>query len=359
MNCYIIAEAGVNHNGSEQRAFEMVTAAKAAGVDAVKFQTFKSELVVTGQASKAHYQQVATGRSESQLEMIKRLELDFAVFKRLKAHCDAVDLDFLSTPFDLESLAYLNQLGLSAIKIPSGELTNAPYLLAVAATALPVIMSTGMSTLGEIEEALGVLAFGYTAPKQGPGRESFRRAYSSADGQAAVRRRVTLMHCTTEYPAPVEEVNLRAIETLRRAFGLPVGYSDHTEGTLVPVAAVCCGAQIIEKHFTLDQGLPGPDHQASLEPMQLAEMVAAVRAVERAIGDGVKRVSLSESKNIAVARRSLVAAEPIPADSPYTSVNLTAKRPGTGISPMRLWDLIGRRAPRDHEKDDIVEAPWS
>ncbi|MEI7818137.1 MAG: N-acetylneuraminate synthase, partial [Desulfuromonadales bacterium] len=273
---YIIAEAGVNHNGSLALAKKLVEVAADAGADAVKFQTFKADSLVSRLAPKAEYQSKATGADESQYEMIRKLELDEQAHEMLIEHCTVCGIQFLSTPFDLESVDLLaGRFDLSCIKIPSGDITNGPLLLKIAHTGKPVILSTGMSTLGEIEEALGVLAFGYLGVGE-PSPAVFRLAYCSIQGQELLLEKVTLLHCTTEYPAPVEEVNLNTLDTLRSAFGLPVGYSDHTEGITVPIAAVARGAVIIEKHFTLDRTLPGPDHKASLEPTELKQMVTAI-----------------------------------------------------------------------------------
>ena len=352
---YIIAEAGVNHNGSLALALEMIDVAKAAQVDAVKFQSFVAEKLVSRQAPKAEYQQRTTSAGESQLDMIRKLELDAKAHAVLLEHCSKCGVAFLSTPFDLESLELLAvTLDVPLLKIPSGEITNALLLLKIALTGKPVILSTGMSTLGEIEAALGVLAFGYTKSEERPGVAAFAQAYCSPEGQRLLRQKVSLLHCTTEYPAPFQEVNLRAMDTLRTAFGLKVGLSDHTPGIAVPIAAVACGAEIIEKHFTLDRNLPGPDHRASLEPGELKAMVQSIRQVEEAMGRQSKIPTVSESKNIPVARKSLVAARAIKKGEQFTEDNLTAKRPGTGILPLFYWDWLGKTAERDYEQDDRV-----
>lgn len=353
---YIIAEAGVNHNGSPQRAMEMVDAAATAGVDAVKFQSFVADKLVSRQAPKAEYQQQTTGVAESQLEMIKKLELDAKAHIALVEHCAKRGVDFLSTPFDLESLDLLaGRLNVSLLKIPSGEITNSLLLLKIALTGKPVILSTGMSTLGEVEAALGVLAFGYGRSRERPSAAAFDQAYCSPAGQELLRQKVSLLHCTTEYPAPFGEVNLRAMDSLRTAFGLKVGFSDHTPGIAVPIAAVACGAAIIEKHFTLDRSLPGPDHRASLEPGELKAMVEGIRQVEAALGNGLKLPTAAEAKNKPVARKSLVAARPIKKGERFTEDNLTAKRPGTGISPLYYWDWLGKAADRDYDQDEKVD----
>ena len=354
---YVIAEAGVNHNGSLDRAKRLVDGAAEAGADAVKFQTFRADALTAETAEKAAYQQETTDADQSQRAMLRDLELPPSFHEALLEHCAERDLQFLSSPFDPASVDLLvDRFDVPRIKIPSGEITNAPLLLHIARTGRPAILSTGMSTLGDVEEALGVLAFGYLDSDEAPGMEACRAAYASDRGQEALRDHVALLHCTSEYPAPVDEVNLRAMDTLRSAFGLPVGLSDHTRGTAVPVAAVARGAQIVEKHFTLDRTLPGPDHRASLEPDELAAMVEGIRRVEQALGSARKRPTPSETKNRTVARKSLVAAAPIAAGEPFTEANLTAKRPGTGLSPTRYWDYLGRTADRDYDTDELIEA---
>ena len=352
---YIIAEAGVNHNGSLDRALQLVDAAAAAGADAVKFQTFKADKLVSRAAPKAGYQIANTGTDESQHEMIRKLELDDAAHRRLIQHCNSKGIAFLSTPFDLESLAMLAScFDLSRIKLGSGEITNAPLLLAAARSDKPVILSTGMSDLGDVEDALAVLAFGYSCGGAAPSLAAFEAAYCSDAGQSALSDKVTLLHCTTEYPAPLAEVNLRAMGTLRQAFGLPVGYSDHTAGIAVAIAAAALGATVIEKHFTLDRNLPGPDHQASLEPDELQQMVRSIRDVGAALGSSVKQPASSELGNRTVARKSLVAARPVGEGERFSADNLTVKRPGGGISPMRYWEWLGKTAERDYQADDQV-----
>jgi N-acetylneuraminate synthase len=351
---YIIAEAGVNHNGSLDMAKKLVEVAAESGVDAVKFQTFRADRLVSSLAPKAEYQARTTGANESQFEMIRKLELDERAHEVLIEYCRIKKIQFLSTPFDLESVDLLaGRFDLPCIKIPSGEITNAPLLLKIAQTGKPVILSTGMSTLGEVEDALGVLALGYLG-KSAPSIASFRAAYCSSEGQAILQGKVTLLHCTTEYPAPIEDVNLKVMDTLKSAFGLPVGYSDHTEGITVPIAAVARGAVVIEKHFTLDRTLPGPDHKASLEPGELKQMVTAIRMVEQALGSGRKHPTPCELKNMSVARRSLVAACTITAGEPFTVDNLAVKRPGNGLSPMQYWELLGRKPRRDIAVDEEI-----
>lgn len=329
MSVYIIAEAGVNHNGSFDLACRLVDAAKGAGVDCIKFQTFKSENLVSRTAQKAEYQKETTGDS-SQRDMLKKLELSFADFLRLKEYCDIKRIDFLSTPFDFDSIDFLNSIDMPFWKIPSGEVTNLPYLLTLAKTGKPVVMSTGMCTLQEIRDAIDVL---------------------SANGTKEIK----LLHCNTEYPTPFEDVNLKAMEMMRNEFHLDVGYSDHTKGIEVPIAAVALGATIIEKHFTLDRNMEGPDHKASLEPQELADMVKCIRNIEKAIGNGEKTPSPSEKKNITVARKSIVAKTKIKTGDIFTEQNITAKRPGTGLSPMKWFEVLGKTALRDFEEDELIE----
>ncbi|WP_290385673.1 N-acetylneuraminate synthase [Paramuribaculum intestinale] len=328
----IIAEAGVNHNGSFEMACRLADEAKRAGADYVKFQTGIPENVISVRAEQAEYQKHNTGTSESQLDMVRKIMLRPDDFKPLKEYCDSIGIRFLSTPFDLDSIDILKPLEMDLWKIPSGEITNLPYLRKIASMGQPVVMSTGMSRLGEVDDAVGVLL----------------------DGGLTLDM-ITLLHCNTEYPTPYTDVNLRAMLTLRDAIGCRVGYSDHTLGIEVPVAAVAMGAEMIEKHFTLDKTLPGPDHVASLEPAELKAMVSAIRHTEAALGSGRKDVSPSERKNIAIARKSIIAARPISKGERFSHDNLTVKRPGNGISPM-LWDtVVGLEAPRDFEPDELIE----
>lgn len=353
-----IAEAGVNHNGSVDMALQLVDAAADAGADVVKFQTFRASSLASRHAPKAGYQVRTTGAEQSQLEMLQALELDGAAHRRLVSRCAERGIEFLSTPFDHASFLLLaRELRLERIKIGSGDLTNAPLLLEVARWGGQLILSSGMSLLSEVEDALSVLAFGYTAPQNAtPSRQAFRTAFESEAGQMALCQRVSLLHCTTQYPTPAEDVNLRAMDTLRQAFGLPVGYSDHTRGGAISLAAVARGASVIEKHFTLDRKLPGPDHEASLEPGELAALVAEVRAVEAALGDGIKRAAASERANRHVARKSLVAAREIARGEPFTVDNLTVKRPGGGVAPILYWETVGRPASRDYAADEVIDA---
>ncbi len=352
----IIAEAGVNHNGQEELAFALVDAADKAGADIVKFQTFKAKNLVTEEAEQADYQITNTQKQESQLAMLSRLELSYEVHHRLIKYCNSLGIEFLSTAFDSESLGFLvNDLGLTRLKLPSGELTNAPLVLEHARTGCDLIVSTGMATLSEIETALGVIAFGYTADKGAePSIIGFQEAYASTSGQKALKEKVTILHCTTEYPAPIEEINLKAMDTLGRAFNLAAGYSDHSEGIMVPIAAVARGAVLIEKHFTLDKNMEGPDHKASLEPQELKSMIDAIRQVEVALGAGVKTPTVSEIKNKAVARKSLVAAKDIKVGAKFNSDNLTIKRPGSGMSPYTYWQLIGSPSSKSYKVGDLI-----
>ncbi len=354
----IIAEAGVNHNGSLKMAKDLVAAAAEAGADVVKFQTFKTDKILTRTAQKADYQKETTGKGETQFEMIRKLELSEPEHRALRKTCREKGISFLSTPFDLESLRFLDKgLNVDAIKIPSGEITNPLLLLEAARTGKPVFLSTGMARLGEIEAALGFLAFGFLRKKGDPDPARCLDAYRSEAGTEALEERVFLLHCTTEYPVKLEHANLRAIETLSSAFQLPVGYSDHTEGIWAPVAAVAMGAVVIEKHFTLDRNLPGPDHKASIDPSQLKEMVASIRALEVALGNGRKVPSPLEMGNAAVARKSLVALKRVRRGQLWTTSNLGMKRPGTGISPMAFWEFLGKAADRDYLPDELVGTP--
>ncbi|MDE6402697.1 MAG: N-acetylneuraminate synthase [Muribaculaceae bacterium] len=327
----IIAEAGVNHNGDMAMARDMVLAARDAGADYVKFQTAVPELVISSIAPKAAYQEETTGTGESQLDMCRRIHLPLSAYAELAELCRREGIGFMSTPFDLVSIDALVPLGQDWWKIPSGEITNLPYLRRIASLRRPVIMSTGMSRLDEVERAVEIL---------------------TADGLALDK--VALLHCNTQYPTPMADVNLRAMESLRRLTTGPVGYSDHTVGIEVPVAAVAMGAQIIEKHFTLDKNLPGPDHRASLDPAELTSMVTAIRNIEQALGTAEKRPSPSETPNIEIARKSIVAARDIKAGETFTEDNITVKRPGGGLSPM-MWDtVLGQVAVRDFKYDSLI-----
>jgi N-acetylneuraminate synthase len=356
MKTLIIAEAGVNHNGNEKFAFELIDAAYRAGADIVKFQTFKAKNLVTESAKQADYQIVNTGKKESQLDMLTRLELGYETHHELVAYCNNLGIEFLSTAFDSESLDFLvNDLGLKRLKVPSGEITNAPLVLEHAQTGCDLIVSTGMASLAEIETVLGVIAFGYTNQKdKKPSVELFQDAYFSDAGQKALKEKVTLLHCTTEYPAPLEDINLAAMETMAKAFKLPVGYSDHSAGIIVSIAAVAREAVLIEKHFTLDKEMDGPDHKASLNPTELEEMILGIRQVEKSLGNGLKGPRPSEIRNKAVGRKSIVAAGSIKKGDLFTIENLTAKRPGNGINPICFWDLVGTNAKQDFKEDELI-----
>jgi N,N'-diacetyllegionaminate synthase len=328
----IIAEAGVNHNGDIGLAKQLIDAAADAGADLVKFQTFNASRQVTRVAQKANYQTQTTDGNESQHDMLQRLELTEAMHHDLIAHCTSRNIGFFSTGFDIESIDLLISLGQDHFKIPSGEITNLPYLRHIGQLGKNTILSAGMATLGDIEAAIDIL-----------------------EQAGTPRTSIIVLHCTTEYPTPMEEVNLRAMQSIQTALGVAVGYSDHTQGIEVATAAVAMGAAVIEKHFTIDRNLPGPDHQASLEPAELKAMVVAIRNIEAALGDGIKRLTQSEAKNKPVARKSLVTSKFIKAGEIFNAQNITAKRPGTGISPMRWDEVVGRKAPRDFEVDELVE----
>ena len=328
----IIAEAGVNHNGSIDLAKQMIDVAAEAGVDLVKFQTFKPELLVTKSAKKAEYQKKINDKDESQFKMLSKLVLDNNAHYELKNHCDQKNIQFLSTAFDHDSIDLLDKMNIPFFKIPSGEITNLPYLRHVCRMGKPLLMSTGMATLEEVRDALNIIL-----------------------DSGVIKERVTILHCNSEYPTPMEDVNLRAMLTIRKEFGVAVGYSDHTLGIEVPVAAVAMGASVIEKHFTLDRSLPGPDQSTSLEPEELKAMVKAIHSIESALGDGIKRPQPSEMKNIHATRKSIVAACHIQAGEEYTENNLTIKRPGSGISPMHLDEVLGENAPKDFDIDELIE----
>jgi N-acetylneuraminate synthase len=352
---FVIAEAGVNHNGDLDRAVALVKVAAEAGADAIKFQTFKADRIAAANAPKAAYQSRNTGDDGSQIAMLKALELSDDDHRVLAAASADSGIEFMSTPFDEASATFLvKDIGVKRLKIGSGELTNAPLLLHLARTDKPVILSTGMATLDEVETALGVLAFGYTG-QGAPSADAFAAAFAGNAGTAAVRDKVTLLHCTSDYPAAPETVNLAAMDTLAETFRLPVGFSDHSQGIAIPAAAVARGAIAIEKHFTLDRMLPGPDHKASLEPDELKAMIASIRTVERAIGDAAKGPVAAERDTAAVARKSLVALTDISAGTPFSETNLGVKRPGTGVSPLEFWRYLGQTAARDYARDELVD----
>jgi len=348
MGITFIAEAGVNHNGEKDMAYKLIDAAVAAGADIVKFQTFDGTALASADAPKAAYQNVTTDMAESQLDMLKSLELPKAWHFELNDYCKKQGIEFLSAPFDIGSLRFLiKDLGLETIKVPSGEITNGPFLLEIAQTASRIILSTGMSTLNDIHDALGVLAFGFTDTASTPTREAFKAAFDSEAGQSALKEKVTLLHCTSAYPTPLEDANVLAMVTLKDHFGLNVGFSDHTEGATAALSAAALGANVIEKHFTLSRELPGPDHKASLEPDELSGLVDGIRAVSIALGDGIKTPRPSEIDTIDVIRKSLVTLSSIQKGEKFSPENLNAKRPGDGVSPMEYWDKLGTPAPRD------------
>lgn len=355
MSVLIIAEAGVNHNGDKEKAFALIDAAAAAGADAVKFQTYDAERLAAISAPKAAYQKQTTDSTESQFEMLKKLELPESWHFELKEHAGSLGITFISTAFDLQSLMFLERLELPFYKIPSGEITNAPLLRAFARTGKAVILSTGMATLGEVEQALAILAWGYLHDEEPDSLSEIWQFWSGGDSERVIREKVSLLHCTSQYPTPMAEVNLRAMDTLGSTFGLPVGYSDHTEGLLIPVAAVSRGAAIIEKHFTLDRTLPGPDHRASLEPGELKEMVSQIRAVELALGDGRKKPQPSEWDTRAAARQQIIAVDDIMVGDLLTVDNIGTARAGSGTSPLYYWDLVGTVASRAYAKGEPVE----
>lgn len=351
----IIAEAGVNHNGDVSLALDMIDIAADAGADWVKFQTFVPEEVISATAEKARYQKETTGSDQSQLDMVRPLRLDEDAHWKLAERCKKRGIGFLSTPFDLPSMEFLlDDMELTHVKVASGEVTNALLLVEIGRRGPRVFVSTGMCALAEVEAALGYLALGRVGAEPEPGPAATVDALNSNEGRAWVSSSVTLLHCTSAYPADPRDANLRAMDTLHQAFGLPAGLSDHTPGITIPIAAAGRGAAVIEKHFTLDRNMPGPDHRASLSPGELADMVAAVRDVESALGDGRKRMMPGETELRAIARKSLVARKPIHAGERLTAENLGAKRPGTGMSPCRYWDVIGATARRDIATDEQI-----
>ncbi|WP_431204206.1 N-acetylneuraminate synthase [Bradyrhizobium betae] len=353
----IIAEAGVNHNGDRARALALVGAAAKAGADVVKFQSFRADRLATVAATKATYQQVTTGEAQTQLDMLRGLELSADDEEQIAAACAASGITYMSTPFDAESATHLvHRVGVSSLKVGSGDLTNAPLLLHLARFRLPIILSTGMGTLAEVEQALGVIAFGYFRDATArPEPAAFANLLLDRATWTKLRAKVTLLHCTTEYPADPRSINLRAMVTLREAFGLPVGFSDHSRGIHIASAAVALGATVIEKHLTLDRNLPGPDHRASIEPDELEAMIAAIRDIEAALGDGRKVPAPEEIPNRAVARRSLIALRAVLAGERFTEDNLGIKRPGNGVPPIEYWSYLGKTAGRDYAANEAIE----
>lgn len=352
---FVIAEAGVNHNGDINLAFQLIDTAKKAGADAVKFQTFSADALVSKTAPKAAYQRRNTDSAESQYVMLKKLELSDEVHQKLKSYCDEIGIQFLSTPFDTISADFLlNSMKLKTIKIASGEITTAPLLLQIARKNPDVILSTGMASLGEIEQALSILAFGYLNVDKQPSVSAFMEAYYSDEGQQKLKEKVSLLHCTSDYPAEFDCVNLRAMDTLQSAFGLPVGYSDHTQGIAIPIAAVARGASIIEKHFTLSRLMPGPDHKASLEPTELQNMITAIREVEAALGKSQKMPTTKELDTKTVARKSLIASRQIKRGEKFSDENIVLQRPGSGVSPVLYWEYLKRTASRDYQVGELI-----
>lgn len=352
---YIIAEAGVNHNGSLELAKELVFVAKEAGADAVKFQTFKAENLVTKKAQQANYQAENLGEMTSQYAMLKKLELTFDEFVELHAFCEEHNIAFLSTPFDFESVDFLlDKLAIATVKIPSGELTNAPFIHYIATRQRPIILSTGMATIEEIHEALAFIAYGLAYPQETVRVEKVRGFYKTSTAKELLQKYVVVLHCTTEYPAPAHSINLKAMNEMREIFEVPVGFSDHSEGIIIPIGAVAMGATVIEKHFTLDKKMEGPDHVASLDPEELKAMVRGIREIEGALGDGVKKPTAIELQNRQPARKSLVAKKAIRAGEVFSHMNLTVKRPGNGIAPSNYWAYIGKTATKNYAEDAMI-----
>lgn len=353
----VIAEAGVNHNGCKDTAFKLIDAAHEAGADIVKFQTFKAQNLVTNDAKLANYQISNINERKSQFEMLRKLELSYEDYLELYKYSNELGIEFLSTAFDSESLKFLvEELCLQRLKIPSGEVTNAPLVLEHARTNCDLIVSSGLTNLSELESVLGVIAFGLTAPKNCfPSESLFAEAYASEEGQAALRKKVTLLHCTTEYPAPFKDINLSAIETLSKTFKLPVGFSDHSAGISIPLASIPYGVCIIEKHFTLDKNMKGPDHKASIDPIELKIMIDGIRNIEDAIGDGIKRPTMSELKNKDIVRKSLVAEDEIKSGDIFTNKNIAIKRPGLGTSPYKYWEILGKESNKNYSPGDLID----
>lgn len=353
---FVIAEAGVNHNGNKNLAHALVEAAAEAGADAVKFQTFRAAKLAAPSAPKAAYQKQNTDSAESQYAMLSKLELPLEWHAPLQAHARQRGIQFLSTAFDLDSLSFLNEMGMPLFKVPSGELTNAPLLWRFARIRKPLILSTGMATLAEVEQGLAIVAHALATDQEPSSIDEVWRHWSQTSSRDRLRGHITLLHCTSQYPTPFEEVNLRAMDTLASAFGLTVGYSDHTPGTLIPIAAVARGARVIEKHFTLDRSLPGPDHKASLEPSELTRMVEDIRTLEQALGDGIKTPQPSEWDTRQAARQQIVAAREIAANTILVREDLATARCGYGLPPITLWELVGRKANRSFSIGEVIEA---
>lgn len=353
---YVIAEAGVNHNGSLELAKKLVRVAKETGADAVKFQTFKAENLVTKQAQQAEYQVQNLGEATSQYNMLKKLELSYQEFVELHAYCHEQNIAFLSTPFDFESVDFLlDELAMGTVKIPSGELTNAPFIHYIATKQKPIILSTGMATVEEIHEALAFIAYGLARPKEPVIVERVHAFYKTEEAEEVLQKYVTILHCTTQYPAPIHSINLNAMKAMREIFKVHIGFSDHSEGIAIPIGAAAIGATVIEKHFTLDKEMEGPDHIASLNPEELKEMVQGIRAIEIALGDGIKKPTTIELQNRQPARKSLVAKKEIHIGDVFSSSNLTVKRPGDGIAPSNYWEYIGQVATKSYKEDEMID----
>lgn len=353
---FIIAEAGVNHNGSLKLAKELVDVAVQARADAVKFQTFKAENLASKSAPKAEYQKDLTEKTESQLDMLKRLELTDDMHQELLSYCQSQDIQFMSTAFDLHSLDYLlKEIQLPILKISSGDITNGPLLVKAAQSGKDIIISTGMGSLEEVQQALAALAYGYCHKEDPKNLEQIQQSFKDTQAQELLKKHVSVLHCTTEYPTPYQDVNLAVMDKLKSTFGLTIGLSDHTPGIAVPLAAVARGAQIIEKHFTLDKSMEGPDHKASLDPTELKQMVQGIRQVEQAIGTDIKKPAPSEIKNMPIARKSLVAHCEIRQGDKFSQQNLTVKRPGTGANPMMFWNYLGKEADKTYQEDEVIE----
>lgn len=355
VHSFIIAEAGVNHNGSMDLALELIDVAAQSGADAVKFQTFRAVNLVTKEAKQAAYQIENMGKVSSQFKMLKDLEFSYEEFKQLKVHCDQRHIEFLSTPFDLESVKFLvEELQVNKIKVSSGDLTNTPLLHYIATKKKPIILSTGMATMKDVHEALAIISYGIVYPNAKVDMLQVQNFYETKTSKEVLKEMVSILHCTTEYPTPMNNVNLNAMNFLEQKLELQVGLSDHTEGIYVPIAAIAIGAKIIEKHFTLNRLMEGPDHRASLEPEELKEMIKAIRSIEKALGKSEKKPNENEIKNQEAARKSVVALKEIKIGEEFTKENLTIKRPGIGMPPSSYWSLIGLPASRAYKEDDFI-----
>lgn len=354
-----IAEAGVNHNGDIDRAFQLIDTAADAGADIIKFQYYKTEKLLIKDTPKAEYQKNNTNILESQFEMLKKLELNRSDIKKIIDRCNKKNIEFLATPFDEESLDELVSFGIKRIKIPSGEITNGPLLVKAARSNLPLIVSTGMSNMNEIEDALGLIVFTYLEKNRDISSKSEIKKYLYTDSfYSLLSKYITLLHCTSQYPAPLDSINLNSMSEISRKFNVPIGYSDHSEGSVVTIASAALGATVIEKHFTLDKNLPGPDHKASIEPNELNHLIKSIREVEVALGSEIKQSLKSEECNKFVARKSLTARKEIIKGTEFTRDNLIALRPGNGVSPMKIWDLIGKKANKNYKSGEPIQNIW-